>query len=216
MEGVAEPGIVIPFSTTVTPGLNFFRWPLGGGDSYYSSANFATKINSVGVWFSNYNAAGLAQTPRIYVVPVGEDVLRTPSYASREVRTWRVVDQKLPQPFPIVEAEMTGNADWIPTVDTIFDEMFQIRKHSDFRAYHDSGYLNESEMQNDTRLIGRSVWNTKWLLIIPGRALLYDGNEGLDTFINGPELLWGEPGERTGNGISDIKLFFETYSYSGN
>ena len=77
--GIPEPGIVIPFSTTVTSGLNFFDWPLGGGDSYYSAANFATKVRSVGLWFSDYNSVGLAQTPRVYLVPVGEDILRTPS-----------------------------------------------------------------------------------------------------------------------------------------
>jgi hypothetical protein len=100
-------------------------------------------------------------------------------------------------------------------VDTIFDEMLQVRRHSDFRAYHDSGYLNESEMQYDTRLIGRSVWNSRWLLIIPGRSLLYDPDEGLDTFIHGPRS-FSNPDVRTESGISDIKLFFETYSYGGN
>ena len=214
-EGVPEPGIVIPFSTTVTSGLNFFEWPLGGGDSYYSATNFATKVRAVGVWFSNYNAVGLAQTPRIYLIPAGEDVLRTPSYDPSNIRTWQVVDQKLPIPFPIVETELQNSPDWIPTVDTIFDEMFQIRRHSDFRAYHDSGYLDESEMKFDSRLVGRSVWNSHWVLIIPGHALLYDPDEGLDTFIYGPEAIGGY-GERTGNGISDIKLFFETYAYSGN
>jgi hypothetical protein len=213
-EGVAEPGLIIPFSTTVTPGLNFFRWPLGGGDSYYDSSNFATKISSVGVWFSNYNAAGLAQTPRIYLVPVGEDRVRTPSNDVNDIRTWSVVDQKLPAPFPIVDTEMKNDANWIPSVDTLFDEMFQIRQHSRFRAYHDSGYINQSELQYDSRLIGRSVWNSRWLLVIPGRSLLYDADEGLDTFIEGPESIFGTG--PTGDGISDIKLFFETYSYSGN
>jgi hypothetical protein len=215
-EGIAEPGLVIPFSTTVNAGINFFHWPLGGGDSYYSSANFATKVRGVGVWFSNYNAVGLTQTPRVYLVPVGEDVLRTPSYLPGNIRTWQVVDQKLPAPFPIVDEEMAGDPDWIPTVNTIYDDLFAIRRHSDFRAYHDSGYLNESEMIFDSRLVGRSVWNNRWLLIIPGRSLLYDGDEGLDTFIYGPQVYGGLPGERTGYGISDIKLFFSTYAYSGN
>jgi hypothetical protein len=214
-EGIPEPALVIPFSTTVTSGLNFFGWPLGGGDSYYSATNFATKIRAVGVWFSNYNTVGLAQTPRIYLVPVGEDVLRTPSSTFKDIRTWQVVDEKLPIPFPLDAAELDNNPNWIPSVDTIFDEMFAVRRHSDFRAYHDSGYLNESEMQYDTRLIGRSVWNSKWLLIIPGQSLLYDPVEGLDTFIDGPEVIGGT-GERTGDGIFDIKLIFETYGYSGN
>ncbi|MBN2808532.1 MAG: FG-GAP repeat protein [Deltaproteobacteria bacterium] len=215
-EGIAEPGIVIPFSTTVNAGMNFFHWPLGGGDSYYSSSNFATKVRSVGIWFSNYNGTGMSLTPRVYLVPVGEDILRTPSYNTREIRTWNVVDQKIPQPFPIVPLEMEENPSWIPTIDTTYDEIFEIRRHSDFRAYHDSGWLNESEMLYDSRLVGRSVWNTKWLLIIPGRALLADGDEGIETFIDGPLLYGGLPNERTGYGVSDIKLFFSTYAYSGN
>jgi hypothetical protein len=148
-------------------------------------------------------------------VPVGEDLLRPPSYAVDEICSWHVVDQKLPIPFPIVQTEMEGDPGWIPMVNTLFDEPFQIRRHSRFRAYHDSGYINESEMTYDTRLIGRSVWNNKWLLIIPGRSLLYDSDEGLERFIQGPEVIGGN-GERTGNGISDIKLFFHTHAYSGN
>ena len=214
-DGIPQPGIVIPFSTTVTSGLNFFKWPLGGGDSYYSATNFATKVRSAGVWLSNYNSVELAQTPRIYLIPAGEDVLRTPSYYTKDIRTWHVVDQKLPVPFPIVETDLENNHGWIPRVDTIFDEMFQIRRHSDFRAYHDSGYVNDSEMTFDSRLIGRSVWNTHWLLIIPGQNLLYDAEEGIERFINGPEVIGGD-GERTGNGVSDIKIFFHTYAYSGS
>jgi len=162
-----------------------------------------------------YDTANLSSTPRVYLIPVGADVMRAADADNFVTREFHVVDQKLPVPFPIVNSELEGNPNWIPTVDTIFDEMFQIRRHSDFRAYHDSGYLNESEMTFDSRLVGRSVWNTRWLLIIPGRSLLSDPEEGLERFINGPELIGGT-GERTGNGISDIKLFFHTYAYSGN
>jgi hypothetical protein len=51
------------------------------------------------------------------------------------------------------------------------------------------------------RLIGRSVWNSKWKLVIPGKALLNNPDEGLERFI------------RT---VNDVKLHFVTYSYSGN
>ena len=53
----------------------------------------------------------------------------------------------------------------------------------------------------DTRLVGRSVWNSQWLLIIPGGTLLADPAAGLNAFINN---------------VEDIKLFFQTYAYSGN
>src|SRR5262249_42518072 len=57
-----EPGLVIPFETKVNFGENFFGWPLGGGDNTYNSTKFATKIRSVGVWFSNYNNLAISNT----------------------------------------------------------------------------------------------------------------------------------------------------------
>ena len=57
-----------------------------------------------------------------------------------------------------------------------------------------------AETTTNSRLIGRSVWNTEWLLIIPGGTLLFDPDTGLDTFLNE---------------VTDIKLFFQTYSYTG-
>ena len=52
-------------------------------------------------------------------------------------------------------------------------------------------------------------------MIIPGGTFLYDADEGLDRFIHG-DLVPGEDDVRDGNGINDIKLFFQTYGYSGN
>ena len=71
-----------------------------------------------------------------------------------------------------------------------------------------------SQIITDSRLIGRSVWNREWMLIIPGESLLFDPNEALDIFIDG-DLIPGSA-DRDGNGVSDIKLFFQTYAYSGN
>ena len=60
--------------------------------------------------------------------------------------------------------------------------------------------LQRSQYTN-SRLIGRSVWNSQWKIVIPGTSLLNDPNDGLDRFI------------RT---VKDVKLYFQTYSYSGN
>jgi hypothetical protein len=195
-----QPGLVIRFPTCILFGRNFFGWPLAGGDSAYDPTLFATKVRSVGVWFSDYNGAGLSQTPRLYLVPVGADVLRPPSGNILTLRFWRVVDQRLPVPFPMGFSDLQNPA-WIPANDSVLGSFADIRRFSSFRAYHDSGSLNPSEMATDSRLIGRSIWNTDWLLIIPGGTLLNNADQGLDTFINS---------------VSDIKLFFQTYSYSGN
>jgi len=195
-----QPGIVIRFPTTVTYGKNFFGWPLSGGDSAYSTSNFATRVRSVGLWFENYNNAGLSSTPRVYLVPTGADVLRSPTGDGFATREWQVRDQKLPVPFPIGSSDLNNPA-FIPANDSLSDELSAIRKVSDFRAYPYSGEFDTSQATTDSRLIGRSVWNTQWMLIIPGSTLLFNKDVGLNTFINS---------------VDDIKMFFQTYSYSGN
>ncbi|MHC1765847.1 MAG: hypothetical protein AB9869_16375 [Verrucomicrobiia bacterium] len=209
-----EPALVIPFGTTINFGMNFFGWPAGGGDNDYDSTKFATKVRSVGVWFANYNnlGGGMINTPRVYLVPVGLDVMRAPSQGAPYVREWRILDQALPVPFPLGATDL-NKPSWIPMNDTLSEDFAAIRRLGRFRAFHDSGNFNPSETISDSRLIGRSVWNTRWLLIIPAGALHTDRNEGIQRFIHGALR---PDGTRDGNGVSDIKVFFQTYAYSGN
>jgi hypothetical protein len=209
-----EPAIVIAFSTTINFGQNFFGWPAGGGDNDYDSTHFATKIRTVGVWFANYNnlGGGMINTPRVYLVPVGNDVLRSPTANLGNIREWKILDQKLPVPFPLSEGSLS-NPVWIPANDTLTDELGGIRQFARFRAYHDSGDFDAAQTISDSRLIGRSVWNTRWLLIIPAGTLHNNRNEGIQRFINGALKT---DGTRDGNGVLDIKIFFQTYAYSGN
>ncbi len=195
-----QPAIVIRFPTTVTFGLNFFGWPLAGGDSAYDSSRFATKIRTVGVWFTDYNGNGLSLTPRVYLVPLGMDVLRSPTGDNLETREWRIIDQQIPIPFPVGSTTL-HNPSYIPINDALGGTFADIRRYAGIRAYHDSGDFDPTEATTDSRLIGRSVWNSQWMLVIPGGTLLNDPNAGLDEFINS---------------VSDIKIFFQTYSYPGN
>jgi hypothetical protein len=205
-----EPGIVIPFSTTINFGQNFFGWPAGGGDNSYDSSHFATKVRSVGVWFVNYNSLTLVNTPRVYLVPVGNDIMRTPG-TDGSTREWKVLDQQLPVPFLANNTQLAA-VDWIPIDNGLSSQFSAIRQFGSFLAYNDGGTFNASQTTSSSRLIGRSVWNTRWLLIIPAGTLLADRNEALQRFINGSLV----NGQRDGNGVSDIKIFFQTYSYAGN
>jgi predicted outer membrane repeat protein len=210
-EEVALPGFVIPFQTNITNGLNFFGWP-GGADPFYAPENFATKIRSVGIWFSNYDTSIMSPTPRVYLIPVGQDIVRADV---GRIRSWKAVEQSIPVPFQIGEHQLKNNFEWIPLNDSLPGPLAEIRRYSRFRAYPDGGF-NPSEMTYDSRLIGRSVWNTRWLLIIPGHSLyLSDPWEGMERFISGAVVPGGD-GERTGNGVTDIKLFFKTYAYPGS
>jgi hypothetical protein len=197
---------VLRFSSTITSGQNFFGNSLAGGDHAYDPSVYATRIRSVGVWFSDYRSsdvlADLSAAPRVYLIPTGADVMSIPNASSpTKTRVWNVIDQVIPVPLPGIESKLPYS-NFVPLLDSLDGRIGQQRRFSSFRAYHDAGEaVNTDELVSDLRLVGRSVWNTGWALIIPGRALNADPDEGLDRFIEQ---------------VSDIKLIFSTYGFSGN
>lgn len=205
-----EPGIVIRFPTTIDLGLNFFGHPLGGGDHAYDASHFATKVRSVGVWFNNYNNVQLSDTPRVFLIPVGSDILRSPLGNRSTTRDWKIIEQSIPVPFALGTGGVPSSTSWTPINNGLNGSFLDIRQYAPFRAYHDSGY-NVSQVTYDSRSIGRSVWNTEWWLVIPAGFLFNDRNEGLARLIDGQSI----NGTRDGNGIKDILMLFQTYSYQG-
>lgn len=153
----------------------------------------------------------LAANPYIYLIPVGLDSMRTPPLGDQNaVRTWTVDDVSVPIPFNIGASGFSTAAPWLSS-GSLSEPLFSLRKHQAFRPvsageyfsqsiYTSNGGLQRSQYTNN-RLIGRSVWNTEWKLVIPGSTLLNDPKEGLERFIAS---------------VKDIKLNFVTYSYSGN
>ncbi len=211
-----QPGLVIPFTTTVTWGLDLFGWPLGPGDHAFDSSRFATRIRGVGVWFDGYDQLPLSETPRVYLVPVGEDYLRAPTVSpdATPVRQWHVFDQVLPIPYPLNTSDL-AEAGWTPIADALSGPFGDLRRFSTFLAHAGTGdAVDDSQLELDSRLISRSVWNSRWLLVIPGGTLLSDADSALDTFIEGQPLPDGSG--RDGNGVRDIKIIFKTYSYEGS
>ncbi len=238
--GLPVPGIVVEFSTSITDGNNLFGRQLAGGDHYFDSSYFATKIFSVGVAFEGYigmdnpaansstvsssggtsptdptaaflDPQSLAATPGIYLIPAGQDAMRSPPLGDTSaIRTWSVNDITIPLPFNIGGSDFSTKPLY-RSGDSLSEPLFNLRKHPAFRPvsttaafnnniYGGNGQLQLSQFTN-TRLIGRSVWNTRWKLVIPGYKLLNDPNDGLDRFVNT---------------VKDIKLYYVTYSYAGN
>ena len=209
-EAKAEPGYIIYFDTSIYNAKNFFGLQLFGGDNQFSAADYATKIDAVGVYFENYDRAvesttntltsvsknliALAKEPNVYLVPVGDDVMRSPAGTEREELCWKVVDQVLPLPYTIGSTEL-DSVGWIASMvgfDGTSDSGAVIRRHSTLRA----GYNF-----NSTRLVGRSAWNTRWMLVIPASSLNSDFEKALETF------------RQT---VTDIKIGIRAYSRSGN
>jgi hypothetical protein len=151
-----EPGYIIEFSTSINNAENFFGKMLQFGDQQFSSSDYATKIDAVGV-----NLVGLDQLPggagvepNIYLVPVGLDYMRSPAGTERALLSWSVVDQVLPLPYT-VGSDALDATDWISTfsgLDGTSDSTAKIRRHSTLRAGADF---------KSTRLVGRSAWNDR-------------------------------------------------------
>jgi hypothetical protein len=228
--GQPVPGIILTFSTTVANGLNLFGNQLAPGDHNYSPSSFATKIFATGVCLDGYigmdnpSASGgitppdptldpnaLSATPYVYLIPVGQDSMRSPPLGDAStIRSWNVDDVAVPLPFNVSAADFSTTP-FYTSANSLSEPLFAIREHQAFRPvsttsvfntsiYGATGSLQPSQYTNK-RLIGRSIWNSKWKLVIPGRTLLADPNQGLDRFIQS---------------VKDVHLYFITYSYAGN
>ena len=211
-----EPGLVIPFPSLISHGYNFFGQKLAGGDSALDSTYYATHISTAGVHFEGYDDGVLAKTPTAYLVPVGEDRMR--AVGDRNVvLSWKVVDQTIPAPYAIGSTQL-DDPDWTPLYDGATggnDLGARIRKHPSFRAYYDDAGKDPNDDSLDcTRLVGRSAWNTKWLLIIPAGSLGADRAAALSAFVNGVDS--NRDGKLDFAGVTDIKIGLKTYSTSGN
>ena len=211
-DGSAIPGFIIPFSTTVEDGKNFFGLDLAAGDHAYSQSSFATKIAAVGLALPGYvgmasgesTAEGaLSATPYAYLIPCGNDFMRTPLGDTGDIRSWQVVDQALPLPYNLGASDFNTTQFFGPN-DTFAERPWVTRKHQAFRMVADPTLYEDGDLPTvftNARLIGRSVWNSRWKIVIPAITLLKDEQMGLNNFAAS---------------VDDIKLFLRTYSNSGN
>jgi hypothetical protein len=106
--------------------------------------------------------------------------------------------------------ESLGNYTYQLTMDGLDGSYAERIRFGDSRAFiSDYGLSGSTDMtlspltpgwNSSSRLYGRSAWNTRWLLIIPGATLNADKEAGLKRFIDT---------------VTDIKLYLETYSNQG-
>ncbi len=221
-DGSAVPGIVIPFSTTIQHGMNLFGLPYAAGDHNFSPSNFATKIYSVGMVLRGYvgmdpYAAGtpnagspntsatnaLGATPYVYLIPVGTDYMLAPPLGDTGiVRAFDVRDQALPLPFNL-GATQFSSTQFFNANGTLSEQPWILRKHQAFRPVNDPAFFYSSMPAEFTssRLVGRSVWNGGWKIVIPAYTLLNNEQDALNRFVAS---------------VKDIELFLRTYSHAGN
>jgi hypothetical protein len=113
-----------------------------------------------------------------------------------------VHDQALPLPFNL-GASAFNTTQFFNAAGTLSERPWIQRKHQGFRPVSDPAFFYSSvpaEFTN-SRLVGRSAWNSKWKIVIPAYTLLNDEQDGMTRF---------------SRSVQDIQLFLRTYSNSGN
>jgi hypothetical protein len=219
--GTPVPGIVIPFTTSIEHGKNFFGLTLAAGDHAYTPSNFATKIYNVGIALPGYvgmdtyaagdpngapasgDANALSASPYVYLIPCGADYMLAPPLGDTNIlRAWNVKDQALPLPYNLGASDF-NDTQFFSASGTLIEQPWILRKHQAFRMIDDPTlfYSRVPAEFTNSRLIGRSVWNGQWKIVIPAYTLLNNEYEGLTKFAAS---------------VKDIQLFLRTYSNSGN
>jgi hypothetical protein len=221
-DGSSVPGIVIPFGSTIDHTRNFFGLPGAAGDHVYSPSSYATKISSAGLVLKGYvgmdpyasgapGAGGpssqdgnaLKANPYVYFILCGTDSMLAPPLGdTNTVRSWTVHDQALPLPYNL-GASAFNSTNFFDANGSLSEQPWILRKHQAFRPVSDPAFFYSSvpAEYTNTRLIGRSVWNSRWKIVIPAYTLLSDELDGLNRFVAS---------------VTDIQLFLRTYSNSGN
>ena len=164
--------------------------------------SYATGIMNAGSPASS-DPNALGATPYCYLIPCGNDYMLAPPLGDNNtVRSWTVNDQALPLPYNLGANDFNSTS-FFNANGTLSEQPWIIRKHQAFRMVSDPSFFYSSvpaEFTN-SRLIGRSVWNGKWKIVIPAYTLHSNEQTGLDRF---------------SASVRDIQFFLRTYSNSGN
>ena len=212
------PGIVLPFSTEID-GRNFFGM---GPDLPFGNANFSIsrniKIRNYAIRFDGAEASlglGADGIVFVYLLPVGDSVLREnnnrPVVEEEPATPWSVVSQFLPAPRLVTTSELGSRVfdPWRSTAQIGGNFLNAVRRERDSEAQIETG----RPLRFNTNLAGRSAWNTRWLLVIPGAQWTGETDpevirSRILQFIYGSNA---DPGGLVG--ITDIRLILQAYSH---
>ena len=202
--------IVIPFSTPVESsqqhlGFNHFGFIAGAGETGFDVDYIDAKLTRVRVALPSYNSRELIGRPQVYLVPAGSDLFVTPKSTDGEtvIRSWAIKrrdEQRHAVPSVRGSSGSTARSLW-----------FAPRaRHTGFGASTSLQSTKPEEQQAfTTQLFGRSVFNTKWFLVIPLRPLspervLMHGADAEEEIFR---LLVGDAD--SDDGITNIEIRFE-------
>ena len=216
------PGIVITFLSEIDSRNFFGRGPeLPFGNSNFSLTRNA-KIRTFAIRLDGVDAS-LGTDPEsgtvfVYLLPAGDSVLREntnkPRIEDELITPWAVVDQFLPPPPLASTADFSKRTfnPWRSAAQVSGNFLNEIKRQRDAEAQIELGQ-SEAETRFNTNLAGRSAWNTRWMLVIPGSQWTSSSDvleirHRLLQFIYGTQA---DPDQHVG--ITDIRLIIRAYSH---
>lgn len=215
------PAIVVPFFSEVA-GKNFFGF---GPKAPFGNTNFPVSLNTkirnfaIRLVGADCDALGIdPQNPYVwaFLMPIGQSILRENTNAATVEenlpRAWAVVDQWLPAP-PLVSVASPAVQDrsynpWVSLAGSGGNYLNAVKRFRETEAEVELG----QPLTFKTELAGRGVWNTRWLLVIPGRQWAGSSNlteirEQLLTLIYGPMQ------QENSEGMTDIRIIIQAYAH---
>jgi len=214
------PALVLSFATEIDSRNFFGRGPeLPFGNSNFSITRNA-KIRSYAIRLDGVDAA-LGTDPQsgtvfVYLLPVGDSVLREntnlPVIEDERASPWAVVDQFLPAPPLAQTADLTRRAysPWRSNAQAAGNFLGEIKRQRDSEAQIE---LGQPSLRLNTNLAGRSAWNTRWLLVIPGSQWISSSDPAVIRR-KVLEFIYGTTADPKANrGITDVRLIIQAYSH---
>jgi hypothetical protein len=213
------PAIVIPFSTEID-GRNFFGQ---GPEQPFGNTNFSitrnAKIRSFAIRLDGVDT-GVGIDPQqgtvfVYLLPAGDSVLREnnnrPIIEDEPAVPWAVVDQFLPPPPSVVLGDLARRSysPWRSTAQVGGNFLNTIKRQRDSEAQVELG----QQPRLNTNLAGRSAWNTRWILIIPGSQWT-SSSDPAEIRQKLRQVIYGIQADPTNHvGITDIRWIIQAYSH---
>jgi hypothetical protein len=211
------PAIVLPFATELD-GRNVFG---EGPDEPFGNTALPLsrnlKIRTFGVRFEGVEeslASDEFGAVTVFLVPTGESILRentnAPTIEEEALRYFPTVDVFLPAPRLIAlgDASASGFNPWVASAGSNGDYLSEIKRYVESTAQIELG----QEVFHNSTLAGRALWNTGWLLIIPGSQWT-GSSDPSDIRRKLLELIHGRDADASDpRGITDIRWIVRLYA----
>ena len=204
--------LVLPFETPFLANgenlYNHFGRLKGPGDEGFDDSLLGATLTGVEVHLDHYPNHLLGSDPGVYLYPAGTDVFRGPDAdggLEANVRSWNIQRARGSEVERVPSGDEPG---WSPVVDGRGQSSWWSLRSRALRSFEASRSTAPDEEDPSTFLTqqhyGRSVYNTRWYLMIPMALLLPRERDYTEEIV---DILLGD------SGITNIRVVFKIRAF---